>query len=227
MPSGLGMSTRLLRHASLASAVLLLILCVMSAVSGVSQQHFEWVHPPQVYAHDLVRDGTWLRAIVLVDDLFVVAYVSATVFLARRLAGGELNAIHMLIAGGGVAAGLIDLEENHHLLTLLRWAELGLPVPSEEVLRRSELSQLKWMLGHAAFAVVGMVMKAKGATSQMARVSLIAMQLPLGALAWAVTGTTSTLVLTWLRYAAFLAGFLLIAWLASRGGVEGVTDERR
>lgn len=219
------MSTNHLRQASLASAILLLVLCVMSAASGVSQQHFEWVHAPSSYAHDLVRDATWLRAIVVVDDLFVVAYVSATVFLARRLADGKLNAVHMLIAGGGLAAGLIDLEENHHLLTLLRWAELGLPVPAEEILRRSELSQLKWMLGHAAFAVVGMVMKARGAVSRMVRVSLIAMQLPLGALAWGATGASATLVLTWARYVAFLAGFLTIAWLASRGGVEGVTDE--
>ncbi len=113
------MSTNHLRQASLASAILLLVLCVMSAASGVSQQHFEWVHAPSSYAHDLVRDATWLRAIVVVDDLFVVAYVSATVFLARRLADAQqvLVALHPADAeersrrGQGV---LVHVHDRRH-----------------------------------------------------------------------------------------------------------------
>jgi hypothetical protein len=206
-----------LRRASLAAFALLTSLCVLTLLSGVSQQGFEWVHPPATYAEALRRDSGWLRAIVALDDLFVAAYVTATVLLATSLAAGRWQVWHALIAAGGVAAGLLDLEENHHLLALARAAEASLPIELEEIVGRSVRSQLKWLIGHLTFVFVGLSLQGQSRIARVLRVSLIAWQLPVGALTWTVAVEPWQPLLVWLRYASFLAGFASIAWL-SRGG---------
>jgi hypothetical protein len=206
-----------LRLSSFAAFGLLLLLCALTLFSGVSQQWFESVHAPQVYSEALQRDAGWLRVIIVLDDLFIAAYVSATVALAAYLARGRWTVWQLLIVAGGVSAGVLDLQENHHLLTLLRVANEGLALPLAEVVQRSWLSQLKWLLGHVTFVLVGISLPDRGPFTRMLRVSLIAWQLPIGALTWAVDEGFWQTTLLWLRYGSFLAGFLAMPWLPSAG----------
>ncbi len=206
-----------LRHASLTAFALLSLACTLTLLSGVSQQWFEWTHHPESYAAALRRDGGWLRAIVALDDLFIAAYVTATVALATTLARGRWQVWHVLIALIGVAAGVLDLEENHHLLALARVADQGVAIPVEEILRRSSSSQLKWLLGHLTFVFVGVSLPGQGKLVRTLRTSLIAWQLPIGALTWVIEIWPWQSLLVWLRYGSFLAGFASMAWLTRNG----------
>lgn len=47
------------------------------------------------------------------------------------------------------------------------------------------------------------------------RASLVAWQLPIGAITWALPDGPWLEPFVWLRYAAFLSGFAFIAWRAS------------
>jgi len=210
-------TSKKLSIASAAAAALLFALCAMTLASGVSQQWFEWVRPPSEYAARLVRDAAWLRAIIAVDDVFIASYVTATVLLANVLARGELGVVHVLVIAGGVAAGVLDLAENHHILAMLRVAESGEAIPLGEILHRSGASQLKWMLGHLSFALVGVALPARDAMTRAFRASLVAWQLPIGALYWTLDAWLP--LLTWLRYGSLFAGFAAIAWL-TRGGAR-------
>jgi hypothetical protein len=213
-----------LRSTSLAAAGLLGTLCAITLSTGVSQQRFEWAAAPDVYAAALAHDAAWLRAIVAVDDCFVAAYVAATIFLATTLARGRWQPLHVCMAAGGVAAGLLDLHENHQLLTMLRWVELRMPLDAERILSRSDLSQLKWLVGHVTFVLVGLALPpTKNAAQRAFRASLLFVQLPIGVLGWCVASETATQALLWLRYGAFLSGFALIAWLAPRDGAAIAT----
>lgn len=218
------MSSRLLSRSSTAAALLLTLLCALALASGVSQQWFEWAHAPDVYARALLRDGQWLRAIIAIDDVFIAAYVTSSVVLARALARGKPTSLHVLITVGGALAGVLDLEENHHLLAMLRLAERDVAIPLEEIIRRSDLSQLKWMLGHLAFVLVGVCIVPKDGFTRFFRTSLIAWQLPLGALTWAVEAQPFGTILTWMRYLAFVSGFALVAWFSRRGADERAFD---
>lgn len=208
------LSSSSLQRSALASGSLLVALCGMTLVTGVSQQLFEWVHPPAVYAAWLIRDATPLRAIIAVDDLFITAYVAATVLFVRFLGARDAHPLHLLALGASVAAGLLDLAENHHLLALLRAAEGGETPPLEEILLRSQLSQLKWMLGHAAFALIGMTLAGRDVVSRVMHVSLVYVQLPLGAVTWAIADGPWLSALVWLRYAALVLGFYGVAFIA-------------
>ncbi|MGH1342470.1 MAG: hypothetical protein ACRBN8_13000 [Nannocystales bacterium] len=218
---------RELRAAAGLAAALLIILCSVTATTGVSQQSFELVRAPDVYAQALVNASFWLRTLIAIDDLFVAAYVTTTVLLVMQLAPARMTPLHWLVAGLGVAAAVLDLAENHHLLALLRWANAGQAIPADEILRRSELSQLKWMLGHTAFVGIGVLLpRAGGPVRDVFRMSLLFAQLPIGALAWAVDDATWGAVLTWARYGSFVTGFAVIGWLAHVGFGEAATGAR-
>lgn len=215
-----------LRIASSFSAGLLLVLCGITASTGVSQQSFELVASPAEYAAALSAAALWLRTLIAIDDLFIAAYAMTTVLLVSSMARGRLSPMHWLALGLGVAAAGLDFAENHHLLALLRWAQLGQPIPPEEILQRSELSHLKWMLGHTAFVAIGILLPApRNAIGRLFRGSLLFVQLPIGALAWAVDEPNVTFVLAWARYGTFISGFAIIAWLARVGFGEGERDE--
>ncbi len=214
-----------LAASSLAAGVLLVVLSSLTLITGVSQQAFEIVRAPEPYAAALVRDATWLRAIIAIDDVFIAAYVTATVLLGTMLARRRFEPIHVLIIAGGVAGGVLDLEENHHILAMLRMAENGLAIPIEQILRRTDLSQLKWMLGHLAFVLVGVAIAGRGSIMRSFRFSLIAVQLPLGALCWAVSSPTWQPVLFWARYLSFVSGFFLVAWLTRPNAETDVASD--
>lgn len=201
------------------AATLLFVLCTITLLSGVSQQHFEWVHAPDRYAADLLRDETVLRVLVALDDLFIAAYVAVGLLFASASWRGSVEpgvrAVSLVAAGLAVAGGVLDLSENHHLLALVRLAHAEVPIPVQEIVARSQSSQLKWMFGHLAFALIGVVMPARDGWSRVFRASLVVWQLPIGAITWALPEGPWVGPFVWLRYAAFLSGFAFIAWRAS------------
>lgn len=218
---------RELRAASCFAAALLVLLCTVTATTGVSQQAFELASLPEDYGAALLEASVWLRTLIALDDLFIAAYATTTVLLVTRLARGRMTPRHWLVAVMGVAAAVLDLAENHHLLVLLRWVDAGQTIAVEEILRRSELSQLKWMLGHTAFVGFGVLLPPRqGPVRRLFRASLLFVQLPIGALAWAVDDPTWGALLIWARYGSFVTGFAVIGWLAYAGFGEGETDAR-
>lgn len=115
-----------LTFAAGSAAALLFVLCTITLLTGVSQQHFEWVHAPDRYAADLLRDEAVLRVIVAIDDLFVAAYVAVGLLLSTAVSRGSSEAsvrvVSLVAAGLALAGGVLDLAENHHLLAMVRLA---------------------------------------------------------------------------------------------------------
>ncbi len=205
--------------------MLLALLCVMSVVGDLSPQWFERVQEPTRYAQMLRHHAGWLRAIVLVDDVFIAAYVVAGVSLAAVLAVRGWSPLPLIAAAGAVAAGVLDLAENHHILGLLGVAELELTIPVTEVLRRAELSQLKWMVAHVSFVAAGVAMPRSGRRiARLLRGSLIGVQLPIGAAAWVVVAPGLVAAVGWARLLAFVVGFALIAWIYAAHDVGGEAE---
>lgn len=210
--------------AAASSGLLLLVLTSISYASGTSQQWLEWVRPPDEYTHALRAGDHVLRAIIAVDDVFIAAYVSAGVLLAARLAGGHARLLPMLVGGCSLVAGLLDLEENHHLLAMIELARHDIAIPLDEILARSDRSQFKWMLGHLGFVFAGLALAPTSNATRVVRFALVFVQLPIGALTWAVPESAARDALVLVRYLSLFAGFLLIAWLARRGDALVAVD---
>jgi hypothetical protein len=212
-----------LRGVAVAAAICLAGLLVMTLITGANQQAFEIVRAPADYATALTHVGTAMRGIIALDDVFIAFYVSLTLLLVRELPGAENAQLRTLIVVFGVAAGVLDYAENHHILALLRAADAGQAIPLSELTVREDLSSLKWMLGHLAFFLVGLCLPTQNFGLRLFRFALLYVQLPVGALTLVMSDPHWSLILHWARLLNVLAGFALTAWLfpLPRAGATG------
>jgi hypothetical protein len=92
-------------------------------------------------------------------------------------------------------------------------------------LRRTDLSQLKWMLGHVAFAMIGLSFTSRTTAARLFQSSLVFVQLPIGALTWVVSEGATMTTFVWLRYGVLVSGFATVALLTSRSSASRVADD--
>lgn len=209
-----------LRLAALAAGLCLFALLVLSMTSGANQQHFEMVLAPQVYAHDLLAQADGLKRIITVDDIFIACYVTVSILFASRLTGPTAAALRPWIMGMGVAAGVLDFVENHHILAMLHQAQSGGIPDVHELILRENLSTLKWLMGHTAFFLVGWCLPTHNIGLRLFQLALIFVQLPVGALALTVQDPTWAPILNLARLINVMTGFLLVALLFPNHPVE-------
>jgi hypothetical protein len=187
-PVSSGDDARLAALCSFASAAILTLMCTLVLLGGGSQQTFEVFAPPERYAQGLVAGAMALRRILFFDDLFITAYVTSTVLFVRWLASRfGPSPLHRIVLIAAVTGGALDLLENHHILAMIRTSELGILPSAGEIEAQMVASCTKWILGHIAFAMIGITLPARTPFLRAFRFSLVAMQLPMGVLAWTQT----------------------------------------
>jgi hypothetical protein len=200
---------RLAARFAVVSALLFALLVALQLATGASQHFFELVHPPDVFARALLEHADWLKVVFALDDLFIACYLSAGLFAVLALPRQALTwPVFALVC----AAGLLDLEENHHLLALLDAAQAGLPLAPAELIRRMDLSSVKWALAHLGFFGLAFLVPGQGALPRAFRGLSVGLQLPVG-LAGVVYGEVRWLAL--LRAFNLFVGFLVLARLVS------------
>jgi hypothetical protein len=195
---------RLAVRFAVASAVLFVTLVVMQLTTGASQAYFEAVHPPGTYAGEILSRAGWLRIVIGLDNVFIGCYVGAFVFSALALPWRAPSALYL---GGGILVGLLDLEENHHILALLRAAEHGLPIALGDLVRRMDLSSTKFALAHLAVFFLAVLVPGRSAPARALR-ALGMLQLPVGMAGVVWDGV---LPVQLARAAGFTAAYLLLA----------------
>ncbi len=205
--------SQLAARCSLVAAAILAVMCTIVAVTGTSQQAFESFAEPSAYAEALREGAATLRAIIFLDDLFITAYVASTVLFVHWLAAGQVNWILRVVLAATLTAGVLDLMENHHILAMLRASELGTSPSSVEISGQMVASSVKWLLGHIAFALIGLVVPSTTLPMRAFRFALIFVQLPVGALAWTSADPRLSTLLEWLRYGNVMIGFVVLAVL--------------
>lgn len=209
-----------LRLVSLASGLCLFALMVLSITTGANQQHFEVVLAPQTYATDLLTQASGLKWIVALDDLFIACYVMVSILFAAHLTGPSAATLRPWIVGMGVAAGVLDFVENHHILAMLHQVQSGGVPEMGHLILRENLSALKWLLGHTAFFLVGFCIPTHTIGLRLFQLALLLVQLPVGALALTVQDPVWTPIWNLARLVNVMSGFFLVAWLFPSPPVE-------
>lgn len=208
-----------MRAFAAASALCLVAMLSLSWLTGLNVQHFERASTPAFWAESFLAHAWHLRWLTLFDDVFVACYVTTTLLLVQRLraeapVGARMHAFGPWITGMAMAVGLLDLMENHHVLSLLHAVEQGQPVAYDTMVSREWLSSVKWLLGHVAFCLMGVALWFDALPWKLFRASLIGWQLPVGAAALALAGTPVLGdALGWLKLLNVMGGFLALATL--------------
>ena len=110
-----------LRLSAFATSACALILLVLALTTGGSQGMFQLYAPVADYSALLLKRAAVLRLDIGVDLLFIAAYLSFFVSMARQLiAGGKDRMLVGIALGLVMTTALLDAIENAHILTMLR-----------------------------------------------------------------------------------------------------------
>ena len=129
----------------LAALGLLLAATAVSLVSGSGQEPFETVSNPVAYADGLTQAEDGLRAILFIDSLFIIAYLTAICF---AIATFERKCSPAAWFGGlgMIAVAILDALENATLAQSLDITALGAPLTLQHITWQASVSAMKWQV---------------------------------------------------------------------------------
>lgn len=194
------------------AATALVAMVVVAVVTGATQETFEYVAPPTLYAPALRANATGVRLIFAFDVAFIVLYTAFFAALADMLRKlGRPFVTLALVAMIGTA--VLDIVENHHILSLLGAAEHDLPIEPDALILQQTISSTKFSISYIALFMFGLAIPR---TTKLGW--LLCLFLTAGTLAAGVAGFAAPPawrpVLDSVRWIGFLIGFVLAAlWL--------------
>lgn len=191
------------------STALLAVLVVMQVGSGVTQQWYELGHAVGEYEARLLAQAVWFRAIVAVDDVFVAAYCAAVILLGLSLKQWG-SGLWPLVVVAGALGGVLDLEENHHMLAMLSTVQHGGHLDTASLEHRMVLSSLKWLVGPLAYCFFGLGFEARTGRERVVKLFSWVWMLPLTAVVLVVDDATWGRPLGLLRLVSVVFGFAMI-----------------
>jgi hypothetical protein len=205
-----------------ASAALLFVLVALQLGSGVTQQWFEGIHPLDEYSARLVAQAAWLRGIVAVDDVFIAVYTAAAVLaaLALKQTGSGLWVVAL---AGGVATGIFDLEENHHILAMLVAAQHGIALSAASLEHRALFSAFKWLIGPMAYGFFALGLPSSSRLGRTVQLYLWVWILPLTAAVLAIDDPAWLKPLAFVRLVSVVFGFISLGVLMRSSSVPAGT----
>lgn len=195
-----------------ASAAVLVVMTVLSMATGATQELHEHIALPDVYAMHLLAHAAALRGLMALDLAFLILYTCFFAALAAYLR--ELGRPFTYLAlAAMIGCALLDVIEDHHILAMLRSAELGeLPTAGHIAFQAVE-SATKFSVSFASLVLFGLAIPR---TTKLGWV--LAAFLVVGTLLSAITGyalgPAQEAAFDSGRWVGFLAGFTLaILWL--------------
>lgn len=202
------------------AAFLLIAMMSVSLATGVAQEPFEIVRHPETYRSDLIASAPWLKPILALDSLFIIAYVSFFLCFAR--AAGEYGDDGMLRLGviAILATAILDIIEDQHLFALADSLRLGEDVNFGTLRMQHVASQTKFHLSYLAAVFVALGLPRRTPV-ELAFALAVGVPLPvIGVLRW-VAPAAFQFPLVVAQWLAFLGGFLGAAVIVGRYSVVG------
>jgi hypothetical protein len=201
---------RLLAFAAVAGGLMVLGMLIIGLATGIEQDALQVIRPVADYQAVLLRNVPMLRAVVTLDNLFIVFYSTVFVTLGVLLWRGGAN---RALLGAAMAAlgllGLLDMIENLHFLTMLSSAVQGLGVGAGEIRWQAFESMLKFHISYAGLFLLGTVMPRRSILDKLLVASLMFVQLPVGVLIYTAPPLAPALLVV--RTASFVAGMGMLA----------------
>ena len=203
---------RILRVVAWTAASVVLAMFVIFLATGVGQEPLQSVHPSAVYAQLLLKNPPVLRAVLALDDTFIVLYgalsVCQALVLPRRGARRALTLASSALLG---LVALLDGLENAHFLALLGGAEQGIWPSDGTIAAQVVESLLKFHVSYLGLFLLGLALPRRRASERWLAWLSCYVQLPVGMLVH-VTPPGVAVPLVLLRLAYFVTALVLLGW---------------
>lgn len=203
----------LLRSCSLGAAALVLAMLALFVGTGIGQDPLQYVHPVAEYSALLLRQPALLRTAVGLDNAFIVLY--SAVFVLLLLQQWPRTAVRPLLVVAlallmGVA--LMDIGENMHFLAMLAAAEQGLLPQPGQIVGQALQSMVKFQFSYGGLFLLGCALPRETAAWRTLVRLMTWVQWPVGIAIYVVPHGLAV-PLVFVRFAFFLASFMLLAWI--------------
>jgi hypothetical protein len=197
-----------------AAGVMLLLMVATAVITGATQEKHEHFMAAGDYATSLLTNAKGLRILMGLDIAFCILYTTFFATLAMYLR--SVNAQHVFIylgLGAMLLTCLLDMVEDHHIISLLEAAEHGVIPADSSIAWQSAESAVKFSVSYFSLVAFGLAIPR---TTKLGYV--LCLFLSVGTLLTAVIFYAAPpefqASLESGRWIGFLAGFLLaIAWL--------------
>jgi hypothetical protein len=202
----------------------LVVMVVVSMITHATQEAHEHVALPEPYAMGLLEHADALRAVFALDIGFIILYTGFFAALSRYLVlRGRPFA--KLAFGAMAAVALLDIVEDHHIVSMLDAAEQSMLPSAGAIAFQAVESATKFSISYIALVLFGLAIPREGKLGWTLSLLLI-----VGSLANAIIGYSlpqhAQHGFDSGRWVGFLLGFgLAIAWLLKQPDVEVVTPE--
>src|SRR5262245_54630584 len=210
---------RIVRISGLLSYGAIAALTLIFAFTGAGQDSLQFIQPPEQYAAHLLAHPTAMRAVLVIDNWFIVFYV--TMFLALGVVMRRLGSPAVLVIGAiGLLCltGLLDLVENQHFLTMMVGAEQGRPPGAREIALQVLESLTKFHVSYVGLFLLAVALPMRTTLERVYGGVLAGVQLPASLLV-AVTAPPIATLFVLVRSFCFVFGLLVIALsFGKRGG---------
>lgn len=204
---------------ALAAGSMLCIMVFLGIQMGVSQQTFELIQPVPLYTQALLDAAMPLRVIIGLDNIFIALYSATIVYLVLALRHEGHSLVLGVVLLAGLAGGVLDYIENHHILTMLLAVEMGVPLDMSEIKQQMVASMLKWHLAYFGFFLVAFALQPQNTLEKLLRWCLFYVQLPVGVFFYVSSPLLEGAVaegLFYLRYLNLVLGFGFFALIFYR-----------
>jgi hypothetical protein len=210
------MFTRLptiIRASAWSGAALVLAMIGMFFVFGVGQDPLQFFHPPQEYAAFLLKNPAALRAVITLDDLFIVSFsVMFVGAFARLLQLGAPRAIAIAAVSCTTLLAALDMLENFHFMTMLGAAEQGILPSLTHIQFQVWESLFKFHVGYLGVFFLGLALPRETLGQRALAFACCWVSLPVGVLIYAVPAPYSALFLFG-RFGFFLFALIGVGWV--------------
>jgi hypothetical protein len=214
----MGSMRKLAMYLAGCSGAVLVVMTILSFATGATQELHEHVALPEPYAQHLLAHAPALRGMMALDLAFLVLYTAFFAALAIYLRERGRPFTYLAL-GALILTALLDIVEDHHILAMLRSAELGeLPTAGHIAFQAVE-SATKFSVSYLGLVLFGLAVPR---TSKLGWA--LSLFLTAGTLLSAIIGYALAPELEASfdsgRWVGFLAGFALaIAWLRTQPDV--------
>jgi hypothetical protein len=208
-----GMSSRKLAiNLAGCTGAVLLVLVVVSLVTGATQEPHEHFALPEAYAISLLEHANALRIVFALDVAFLVLYTGFFAALAKYLAERGRPFVRIAL-GAMIGTAVLDIIEDHHIVSMLDAAEQG-ALPSQGAIGFQVVeSATKFSVSYLSLFMFGLAIPRDTRLGVVLSAYLTAGTLLSAVFAYSMTQTAMHAFDQW-RWLTFVGGFgLAIAWL--------------
>ena len=200
---------------ALAALACLTAMILLTWIGGVSQETFEIVRNPEVYAADLGAHAGVVRALFGVDSVFLILYATLFAVFGRQIQTAETRTLVTLSVAAMFGTALLDMIEDHHILAMLYGVEAGTHPSVGQLAFQHTLSQVKFNVSYLGLFLFGLCVPRDTRAGRALAVLLTVGTLLQGG--WLYAAPVAMLPIGNLgRWLGFVAGFALIIPLAIR-----------